>query len=176
LTAIGAPGADFDHDDDPATLGLPDRGAVRIWFGALGWAPTCAADPGGCGSPEIRDAEADVVFWGAVDHGRLGVALAPAGDVDGDGNVDLQGFVKSNLGLVSFEVESAADPGISPGIASEAAGFFRYEGSSFLGTSGGLPRSCNDFTWYQALVDVNPITGDPADELSECFSYFGGNQ
>ena len=55
--------------------GRPKLGEVHLYYGRPGLDP--------------RSAVPDAIFYGRADHGRLGIEVAPAGDVDGDGRDDM---------------------------------------------------------------------------------------
>jgi hypothetical protein len=84
--AVGAP-----NDDVGA---LVDAGSVHIWFGSLGFAPACETAnclPGGGGATtqfHLTDA-ADLILSGSVAGQKFAVALASAGDLNGDGADEL---------------------------------------------------------------------------------------
>jgi hypothetical protein len=77
--AVGAPDADY--------TGLTNAGAVAIYYGALNFTPACPTSPCTDAVP-VFDAP-DVKLRGPTTGGRMGRALANAGDVTGDGVDDL---------------------------------------------------------------------------------------
>ncbi len=148
-----AAGIDLDGDDVPdLAVGAPyadgdgsERGRVYVVFGT-----TLAA-----GGTLTADA-ADVVLEGVADDDRFGSWLAPAGDVDGDGLVDLVvGAARSDLngfgsGAVHLFYGASLAAAAGPISAADADATFVGEGST---DALGLAASAGD------------VDGDGRDDL-----------
>jgi len=117
--AIGAPFADSSAN--------ANVGAVRIWFGELGFSTPC---PGtGCASPFVLDGgskPADLVLFGQTANSQMGTTLAAVGDLNGGADELLVGGVNSAI-VVDLDLAvggSTLDPWVTlvPGGATSRFG------------------------------------------------------
>ncbi len=127
----------YGYDVNPGTPSNYPEGQAYVYFGS-------AAGLGPNGTP----ANADWVYTGDIDHDAgVGVALGPAGDVNGDGYGDL----------------AIGAPGYNSGL-----GFGQGRAYVFFGSSQGLASTPNwtstgiqDFDWYGAPVrTAGDVNGD----------------